>query len=351
MNTHIKRTVMATLPILAMGLLISACKPSAQQTTEKPVAVRVMKMGKQDMRKELQYLGTVHAEREIKVLAQVQGTLQKLPFEEGQRIQTGDLIAEIFAPDIRATVNRLQADKQYWHNRYKSDQRLAAKEAIAEEQLKGSVRAFKSASAALEEAKARLAKTREHAPINGTVLEWFLEPGQHVMPGQPLLIIGDGIREIHVQVVENDIKKGINPGQKVLVDDGQHGHLRGQVSEIAPRALGISRTFDVTIRLLNRENFNLPIGASVDVNFILKETKQVPVLPARAILHQNNRNYIFAIKDSVAVKTPVKTGIRSEGMIGLSFTSMAPDYVAVSNLNHLEEGWRVYPVMVGEESK
>ncbi len=330
---------------------LNGCGQTAKPPSEKPAAVRVMKIERKDMRRDLQYLGTVHSKQEIKVLARVQGTLQKLPFEEGQRIREGDLLAQIYAPDIKATVDRLQADKQYWQNRYESDKRLAAKQAIPEDQVDASARAFKSARAALKEAEARFAKTREYAPVEGTVLKWYMEPGQHVMPGQPILLIGNDVREVHASVVENDIKKGIEKGQMALIEDGLKRAYQARVSEIAPMARGASRTFNVKLRITGAKDFDLPVGASLDVHFILEQAKQVQVLPLNAVVYENNKPHIFLIRDSVAVKQPVKIGIQNKGLVAVSFTFQGQNYAAVSNLNQLHDGSRVYPVMVGEEEK
>lgn len=329
-----------------MFAVLGCSKNRGDQVTVRPVAVRVVKPMVKDMENRLSYMGTVRADREVRVIAQVQGTVVSLPKPEGVPIAKGDLVAAIDVPDIRATVERIQADRDYWQHRYEADKRLVALEALPSEQMEVSLHAYRNAKAGLAEAEAKLAKAKEFSTINGQVLSWLVEPGQHVMPGQPILLLGDNALEIHVEVVEEDLHRGVKVGTPVEVNDWQGHAFFSTVSEVAPAASGPARTFTVKLTVPKEEAKDLRIGASMKVNFKLQTSANSVVVPVQAITKVDGKTSIFLIQQDSAKKQSVTTGIEQEGLIEVTFQWNGEDRVAVSNLGNLDDGVPVFPVEV-----
>lgn len=314
----------------------------------RPVAIRVAKPVISNMENQLTYMGTIHSQQEVRVIAQVQGTVTTLPFEEGERIRKGNVVARIDAPELRATVERLRAEADYWRRRYESDQRLVAAEALPGEQMESSKRACLSARAALQEAESRLAKTVEKSPVEGEVLNRFVEPGQSVMPGQPVMLLGDNQLEIQVEVVEEDLRRGVIAGIAAEIEDGWGNRFHTSISEVAPVASGISRTFLVKLPVEKTHEANLRKGASVRVQFVLKSSQGAVTVPLNAIADRDREPHVFIIRDQMAFRQPVELGIEKNGWIETSFSWNGEDLVAVSNLGSLQDSILVFTVLVEE---
>jgi len=321
------------------------------QPTTRPVAVRVVNPVITDIESRLSYMGTVHANSEVNVIARVQGTLLTLPKAEGASVNQGDMVAELNVLDLNAIVERLQADMDYWSRRYESDIRLVEAEALPSEQAEASRRAFRAAKAALAEAEAKLAKAKEFSPIRGQVLSWLAEPGQHLMPGQPILLLGNDDLEIHVEVVEEDLRRGINVDIPVNVLNWQGNKFRSRVSEVSPIASGPARTFTVRIPVPKSEVKDIRIGSSLRVDFVLKSSLNCVALPVEAIFREDGRSQIFVIQQAAAKKQLVTVGIEQEGFVEVTFPWNGKDLVAVSNLSSLSDGTPVFPVEVQEVRK
>ncbi len=314
----------------------------------RPVAVRVANPAIADMENYLSYMGTVQSRREVRVIAQVQGTVVGLPFAEGERIRKDDVIVRIDAPELHAVVERLRAETDYWCRRYESDQRLVAAEALPEEQMESSKRGCRSARAALAEAEARLRKTVVVSPVDGEVLHRFVEPGQSVMPGQPILILGDEYLEIQVEVVEEDLRRGIDIGIAAEIVDGWGDRFAATVSEVAPMASGVTRTFLVKLPVEKSRSARLRKGASVRVKFVLKASQGVVIVPLNAIAGRNRSPHIFLIREQQAFRQDVVLVIEKDGWIEVSFPWNGEDLVAVSNLDSLKDSLPVFTVLVEE---
>ncbi len=350
MNTYgkiINRTLIGGL--VFMAALSSGCGSAGEeQQPERPVAVRTIQPQRISLSQQLEYLGTVRSSDEVKIIARVAGTVTKLPFAEGDAVRKGDVVALLDAPEIRAAVQKVQAEKDYWCRRYEADQRLVEANALPREQMEASKRACTSATAALAEVKSRLAKTREKATVSGEVLRWFVEPGQSVMPGQPILLLGRKNLEIQTDVIEEDLLRGIKVGTAVEIEYSAGLRLPAKVTEVAPTSKGPARIYTVKIAIADSLSDRLRNGASVNVNFILQKSGSALALPVNAIADRDTRPHIYLIRDDRAIRQPVEIGIEQDGWIEVTFAWNGSDAVAISNLSSLKDGVPVFSVPAGE---
>ncbi len=331
--------------LVLLAAVFSGCGSSGEnEQAPRPVAVRTILPQKMTLSRQLEYLGTVRSQDEVKIIARVAGTVTEMPFAEGDVVQAGEIIAMLDAPEIRAAVRKVQAEKDYWCRRYEADQRLVAARALPREQMEASRRACTSATAALAEVNSRLAKTREKATVSGRVLRWFVEPGQSVMPGQPILLLGRSDLEIQTDVIEEDLQRGIAVGTPVEVEYGAGQYFPARVSEVAPTSKGPARIYTVKIAIADSLADKLRNGASVNVNFILQESNSTLALPVSAIAGRDTRPHLFLIRADRAILQPVELGIEQDGWVEVKFPWNGSDAVAISNLSGLKDGVPVFSV-------
>ena len=321
-------------------------KTEGKPAAEKPVAVRVEKPRITSLERRISYVGTVYARQEVPIIARVQGTLAELPFREGESFSRDEILAMLDSPELGAAVERLEAEVDYWGRRHTTDKNLVAKGALAPEQADSSERAIRSARASLDEAKAQLAKTVVTAPFDGTVLDWPAEIGQPVMPGQPLILIGDESREIKVDVVEEDLERGIGIGTQVELHINNGPSVAASVSAISPAASGQSRTFSVTIPIpdTNLAKGLWRKGASIRTEFIVQRQVDVVAVPTRALADRDSNPHLFVITGETAHRVDIEPGISQEGWVAVDFDWNGQDFVAVTNLSSLQNGAPVYAV-------
>ena len=335
--------------ILSMPVFLLSCRKGGEETAKiQPIAIRVIKPQITTLREKISYLGTLHAYREVHIISRVQGTLLSLPAREGTKLQKGQVIARIDAPEVEATVQRLQAEVDYWSRHYQADQRLEAEKAIAPEQVAMSKRAYLSAKAALEGARANLDKTVEKSPFDGVVLKWLIDPGQPVMPGQPILVLGDNGTEVRVEVIEEELKRGLTTGTPVALYRKDGTVAVSKVAEIAPQATGASRTFLVKITVPKTLQSEWRKGESVKLDFILKSAPDAVAVPVEAIADRESNPHIFLVRENKALRQDVTPGIQQGALVQVNFPYNGQDMVAVTNLGLLKDSIPVFTVQTGE---
>lgn len=128
-----------------------------------------------------------------------------------------------------------------------------------------------NAQAGLEVAKASLDQLALRAPFAGTVVKVDIYPGEAVVPGQVVVIIGD---LAHLIVETSDLSErdvsGLAVGQEVLVYiEALNLEVSGEVAEISPQAntIGGDVVYKVTVEL-DEQPQGMRWGMSVDVEII-----------------------------------------------------------------------------------
>ena len=156
---------------------------------------------------------------QVVVGSDLPGTLVRLTVQEKERVRRGQLLAELRADDLRSQLAEAQAKAA----EAAADLRFATQDAerarfLAEQNAgtrreaertvsgrDGAAARLATVQAELRRLEAVLAKTRITAPIDGTVIERAVQPGEHVEAGAALLTIANLDRtRIEAEVDEFD---------------------------------------------------------------------------------------------------------------------------------------------------
>lgn len=338
--------------ILTTGtLLTGGCASEEEKKTPAPVAVRTDLPEYRALAERIDYLGQVHATLEIQTLSQLQGSIVSIIATDGERVRKGTELVRLSVPDLEAAVERLRAERDYWCQRHAEDERLLERNAVPADQVKASQRACASAEAALREAESRRAKAVEYAPFDGIILRRFAEAGQNVMPGQPLLLIGNNEREIRVDVVEEDLRRGITVGMKAMLSINGTRQLPAIVSEISATSAPKSRTYTVTLRSEELRQLDARHGTSAPVSFLIRSKDSTLAVPADAIADREGDPHVFLLRNGRAYRQDVQPGIEDGDWVEVALAWNGSDAVAVSNLGSLKDDVAVFPVRRGEAGR
>ena len=325
-RTHrfvLKMMFASTCLLLGSGLLLSEAgcskSPGAPDTTEPPPSVRSAPVRAGSLKRSIRSIGTIHSVEEIRVLARLSGKLGTLPIPEGGAVARGDLLAEIASPETGARQERVYQERgraaieaAFLCRQADQDEALGRAQAItmqkvetSREACRAAGKAVAAAGASLQEQSILAGNKRERAPFPGIVLRWVAQPGENVMPGQPLLWLGGHELEVRVQVPENDLVKGIVPNLPVelLFPDGTRQH--GTVRTISPESVGPARTAEVRISLKKPAGATWGHGMSVEVDFVLEETARAWIVPSVAVHTSDAGSHVFIVSRGTLVRREV----------------------------------------------
>ena len=312
--------------------------------------------------------GSLQPFKSVKVGAQVSGEISALAVQIGDRVKTGDPIAEIDAStqqntrdsaaaalaSSKAAQTAAQAKLREAQQNFNRQQELVKKGAAARETLDAAQATLKSAQSAVEQAKAdirksqleldnaglRLGYTSVTAPMDGVVISVAVEKGQTVNAVQdsPTLvtIAQTNTMTVEAEIAEADVS-AVQPGMAAYFTllGADKTRYEGKLKSIDPAPLATSKntttssaTTDTAVYYYGKMDVPNPdgklrIGMTANMVINVREAKGVLTIPMTAL--QTNANGADEVLVMGAdgqpqprvVKLGINDGVNSEVSEGL----------------------------------
>jgi RND family efflux transporter MFP subunit len=237
-------------------------------------------------------VGIIEAQ-EVNISSRVGGRIALLTLNEGNMVETGQVVCQIEDVDIRnqlakaaAELANASAELNDAERTRRRDQALLAESVISVQAYDDAVTRTEKGQAAVQAAQAnlkyykdQLADTLIRSPISGVVVSKNLQPGEWVNPGTPILTIDD-LSTIWARIDLEETQLGFvqvgSPAQ-VMLSTQPPIVMRGQVMAVGQegqfatetdvrRGRQDIRTFYVKVRLLQAGGIAKP-GMTAEVNF------------------------------------------------------------------------------------
>jgi membrane fusion protein (multidrug efflux system) len=277
-----------------------------------PMPVEVAEVHPRVVRDQFHALGNIGSDENIEVVSELNARVLELPFQEGQRLETGAMIARLDDREFGPEAERSQAERDQAKANLDRKKKLAADGAISPQELEDAQTSLQVAEAVAALARARLEKTRIRAPFPGLVGVRRVSRGAYMREGQ---VITDLTRVDEMKVTfsaPERYAKALRPGIDVeLRTPAFPGEVFvGKLSVVDPVVDPDTRTLRLVARIPN-QGVRLRPGMSADVSVTLAERSQALVVPDEAVFAQGNQNFVYLVKaDSTVALTAVELGTR-----------------------------------------
>jgi HlyD family secretion protein len=275
----------------------------SQQKTELN-RYRIVKVEQGDVTQTVSANGTLNPVVLVSVGTQVSGTVRKLYTDFNDKVQKGQVLAELDPPlfnaqvqQSEANVRNVQASLDLAKANEARMRSLLDQEYISRQEYDQSQQALKSALAQLDLAHAQLQKDRTNlgytvirAPVSGVVVSRSVDVGQTVAASfqtPELFKIAQDLSRMQIDssFAEADIGK-IKVGQPVrfTVDAFAGRSFSGVVKQVRLNPTNVSNviTYDVVVAVDNPE-LNLLPGMTAYVNIVVAERHDVVLVPNAAL--------------------------------------------------------------------
>jgi membrane fusion protein, multidrug efflux system len=334
-----------------------------------PITVLVAKAEEGTLPITRQTIGTIAPVASSALTTSIAGIVAEINVKDGADVKKGDLVAQLDARVIRATIIKDQAtmakDQVTLDNLKATMQRtvqLAAKGVVAKQTgddataaMNVAAQALKFDQAALDADAVNLSLTEIRAPFDGRIGTVALSPGAYAAAGTAIATVtqvnpvfaqfslpeGDAvaIREafdaktltVTVMLIGKDGKKqDAAEGPVVFVDNA-----------IDPA----SGTLKMRAQLGN-ENVALLVGQSISVKVDLGQTEKMILVPNVAVTPSANGNAVYVVKDDNTIEVrPVEIGLRGEIAAGITKGLSVGEQVVIEGQINLVNG---SPITIGK---
>lgn len=317
---------------------------------------KLVKVIRQDLRTSVVATGVIKpmVGAEVKVGSRVSGVLKNLYVNIGDRVEKGQLLAELDSSEFQAQNNqatasleRAQADLNYSKIDLYRKNILVQKNLISQNEFDVAQNNFMVAQAEVKRTQAnvdftkiQLSYTSIFAPISGVVASISTQAGETVTAtfASPTFvsIIDLSRLEVWAYVDETDIGR-INVNEKAFftVDTYPDIDFEAEVIAIYPKAEIVDNVVNyITImKITNKKGEKLRPEMTTNVNIILDTHKNVLTVPNKAIHREAGQKFVYVNENNRPTKRIVKSGIRTKQYTEILDGVNESDLIIIGNVS------------------
>ncbi len=327
------------------------------------ISVELAKAERKPVPVDVDAIGTVTPISSVALKSRVETTIVSVHFEDGAKVNQGDLLFTLDARQIDAQIEQaegmLARDQAQLEGAQRDVRRysdLIGKGATTQVNLDNAktqadilIGTIKADQSALDNLKVQKSYTTIHAPFPGRISAANVKVGNFVRPADtvPLAVINQ-MAPVYVtfaipQRVLVDLREAMATGESRVVATIP-GHQQSEQGKVAMVENSVdSTTGMVTVRgIMNNERETLWPGILVATKLVIRTENSV-VVPTVAVQRSQNGNYVFVVRDGVAKVQPVKVDRTSQGTSVIAEGLSGDENVVVDGQLLLSDGSRVEP--------
>jgi membrane fusion protein, multidrug efflux system len=343
-------------------------KPPLASPWMGPSPVHIVQATKEDLKVHIKAIGSVTPLNTVTVRSRVGGQLLRILFSEGQRVNAGDLLAEIDPATYQVRLAQAEGTLQQTRAQLKNAeedlrlyQQLLVKKSIAQqqfdkqeslvEQLRGTL---KNHAAQVDDARLQLSYTRITAPINGRLGLRRVDVGNLINAGdanglvtitqtQPIAVtftipenqLSD-VRNAHAAAHHKSTSLAVEAwdrSEQNLLATGELTTLDNQI-DTATGTLRLKATFD------NSDDSLFP-NQFVNARLHLQTLSDALTIPADAVQYGSKGAYVYLVEDGKATMRRLKPGAVEGARMAIEDGLQEGEQVVLEGIDRLWEGKKV----------
>ena len=292
MHPQIRKDEPGDCPICGMDLIPASSMeesvdPDAikmSKTARQLAGVETLVVGNQTLNSGLEFSGrlAINQDKTQSVTANVKSRIEKLYVnEDGEKVNKGQVIVELYAPDIQVLKEELDLAK-----RQENQQLLKS--------IKRKIKNYELSINDIESIKNGSLKLK--SPSTGVVTNLQVKQGDHLKADQNLMRITDlSTLWAIVDVYESDLEK-IEIGDELKIKMSNYKSTSGKVTFISPILDDKSRSAKARV-VIDNSDFELKPGVFINATLSVENKNATPpkslMIPKSAVLWTGKRSVIY----------------------------------------------------------
>jgi len=256
-------------------------KPEIEVVTD-AIPVKVYEGKRMTFKDTLPVMGNIKGLKEIELRFETSGILESFNFEEGERVQEGDIIANLNQRDALLKL-------KYSELEVKKTKKLYDAGAIGRIKLE-------QAKLEYESAKSDFEKTNIYAVSDGVLGSRDTDVGNYVTPNDKIGIFVD-ISDVYAEfnVIERDSPKlRLGQDSEIFIDAYPNKAYSGTVDSISPIVEGRTRTQTVKIELENPD-YKLKPGMFTRALISTYENENALTIPTSSFKKKDADYFVYVV--------------------------------------------------------
>lgn len=285
--------------------------------------------------------GTLIPDEEVELSFETSGKVVAIYFSEGTRVKRGDLLAKINDRPLQAQLLKLQAQKKLTEEREFRQRQLLDRDAISRESYDQVATELQSQEADILLLEARIAETELRAPFDGIVGLRMISEGAFASTQTKIVrLVKVSPLKIEFSIPERYAGE-ISPGYPIsFVIDGNPTTFNANVYAVEPK-IDINTRGIVARALYPNTREELKPGRFASVRLLLSQIEKTVSIPTEAVIPEMDGEKVFIMRNGIAQRVNVTTGLRTESRIQIRTGLDFGDTLLTTAILQLRDGSRV----------
>jgi membrane fusion protein (multidrug efflux system) len=287
--------------------------------------------------------------KNVIILPEFQGTLEKVLVREGQKVKKGHLLAEINDSGLNEQYEQMIIQADFAKENFERTKRLWDKNIGSEMQYLKSKTDYEASIKIVEQMKDRLSKTKIYAPFSGEIDEIISNVGSNLIPGVSQILRLVNLDRIYAEsFVSEKYISFINEGTEAIVKIPLlNMEIESLVNQTGNFINPSNRTFRIEVPMENFDNrIKQNLDAKIKIN-IYKKNDAI-VIPLRIVREDAlGKNFVYVMNEDnkegvyLTSKQYIILGNKSEDKVEVIEGLNLGDIVVLEGAYSVEDSQRV----------
>lgn len=287
--------------------------------------------------------GTLLANEEVELRSEVSGRVTSINFQEGGRVQAGQVLVRINDDDLQAQLRKSEAELKVAQDSEARQEQLLELNGVSREVFDATRAQRIGMQADVDNLRAQIAKTTIRAPFSGSIGLRNISEGGFVAPATLIATLRQTEpMKLDFTIPErygHQVKSGYVVHFTLEHDTAQY---QATVYAVEPSVDQSTRTVRLRARTPNADGRLVP-GAFAKVEVTLATMPDALVIPAEALIPDIQGQKVMIMRSGKAESVRVEIGLRTENEVQLISNVQPGDTVITSALLAVRDGMPVRP--------
>jgi len=283
---------------ICLSFLLAACSTDDTQAikiSHPSVNARILELRGSDVPEYYITSGVVSSDHRVTISSRIAGYIRTLTVREGDHIKKQQVLVRVDPVNAKQHLARARADFSDAKADLSRYQKLLAEQAVSKQQFDKVYLRFKVTRSRVMQAKHQLRYAEITSPVNGIIVQKFMNTGDMTKPGVPILTIADPEQLLIETDVSGEAASTLKQEDTADISiPALHQVLTGHIRQLVNAADPLTHQFHVKLSLDSTHRLRVGMFAEIRFRMGMRHTL---LIPAAAIIHQSGLNGIYIVDE------------------------------------------------------
>jgi len=312
------------------------------ETNERIIEIKSINVKKKKIFDELNLTGTLKANENVDITSVVSEKIKVIKFKEGSFVKKNQILVELEDHEEKALLKQVEAELDEAKLNFSRTMKLVEEGNASQAMLDKRLKEKRKYEGQYEEVVAKINDRIIKTPFDGMISTKNFSVGSFVKPGDVITSLYD-IRKIKVDLYIPEIYtqkiKNNQPFKLSILSDDEVTY-GGKIYAIDPFINKKTRNFKASGIINRNDKLTLRPGMMAEIKISLDE-RNVFTVPEGSIIQENEKTFVFLVKNSSSQKREVEIGKRKQGLVEITKGLSTGDIVVYEGTNKIRDGSKI----------